>query len=432
MRFPKAGLDVARMIRQRSTLPVYDARTKPATPKLPPIDLKPRFDEDAFNKELEEFRDSLSTEEQECFKNLRRITPQQFDFLVGQMTPEQLEARGLRSSKELEKIRAQQAEGKPSFSPVEKPPLRFQAILMDLWHYTDVLWLDMVMDVLVRGINMGYSGPRDSLIQGRNMAKTPADFSIAIEAWEKDFAQGNAIGWFPEAAFKTGVVNGTGATKKKDGSWRGIDDLSGSGLNGASDKCTIPYMKFDKTVEEFEVTTQRAFRRGCAAVSNKHDVRGAYKINPIHPVDRSLTQVHIPSRGYAYRTHAGFGGAVYGYRWELYGGSMLSTAYHIADRFLRMDESGIIHRNRAPSYDDSQWLSNWKDYTSLVDLSHHAAIDGAGIMLSNIGRERLKACKGVALGMSGMSRWVDDWYKTFPRPDLAWRAAKGISHIHAR
>jgi hypothetical protein len=97
-----------------------------------------------------------------------------------------------------------------------------------------------------------------------------------------------------------------------------------------------------------------------------------------------------------------------------------------------MDESSIIHRNRAPSYDDSQWLSNWKDYTSLVDLSHHAAIDGAGIMLSNIGRERLKACKGVALGMSGMSRWVDDWYKTFPRPDLAWRAAKGISHIHAR
>ena len=288
------------------------------------------------------------------------------------------------------------------------------------------------MDVLVRGINMGYGGPRDSLIQGQNMAKTSQDFDIAIEAWEKDFIQGNAVGWFPTAPFKTGVINGTGVTKKKDGTWRGIDDLSGSGLNKASDKCTIPYMKFDKTVEEFEVITQRAFRQGTTAVSNKHDVKGAYKINPIHPVDQNLTQVHIPSKGYAYRTHAGFGGAVYGYRWELYGGSMLSTAYHIADRCLSMDDHGEIHRCQVASYDDSQWFSNWKDYTSLVDLSHHAAIDGVGIMLSNVGRGRLKTLKGVPLGIAGMSRWVDDWYKTFPRPDLAWRAAKGISYIHAR
>ena len=99
----------------------------------------------------------------------------------------------------------------------------------------------------------------------------------------------------PYDPLRNRVINGTGAKKKKDGTWRGIDDLSGSGLNQASDKCMIPYMSFDETVEEFEVITQRAFRQGGIAVSNKHDVKGAYKINPIHSKDQHLTQVHIPS-----------------------------------------------------------------------------------------------------------------------------------------
>ena len=432
MRFPKAGLDVAQAIRRRSTPSRLNPEAKPVALELPPINLNPRFDESAFRKELEMFRSRLSSVERECFDDCRRITPQQFDFLISQLTPEQMESRGLRSSKELHDLRSQRAKGTPSFSPVAKPPPRFQAILMDLWHYADVLWLDMAMDVLVRGINMGYKGPRDTLIRGKNMARSSKDFDIAIETWEKDFTQGNAVGWFPEAPFDTGIVNGTGATRKKDGTWRGIDDLSGSGLNQASDKCTIPYMNFDKTVEEFEVVTQRAFRQGATAVSNKHDVKGAYKINPIHPADQHLTQVHIPSKGYAYRTHAGFEGAVYGYRWELYGGSLLSTSYHVADRCLHMDDQGEIHHSQPTSYDDSQWFSRWRQYTSLLDLSHHAATDGVGIMLSEVGRGRLKTIKQAPLGISGMSRWVDDWYKTFLRSDLAWRAAKGISHIHTR
>ena len=68
-------------------------------------------------------------------------------------------------------------------------------------------------------------------------------------------------------------------------------------------------MPFDKAVEEFEVTAKRALQAGHTAALNKHDIQGAYKINPIRPEDQHLTQVHIPGKGFAYRTHAGFGGA---------------------------------------------------------------------------------------------------------------------------
>jgi hypothetical protein len=183
------------------------------------------------------------------------------------------------------------------------------------------------------------------------MASNATETQCLIDSIEKDFKNGNAIGWFPSPPFPNGRLVPRGTVPKTDGSLRGIDDLTRAGINDASDKVVFPFEPFNRVVLQFDLACRAAAMRGTDACIVKHDIRGAYTINGIRPVDRPLTQSFVQGKGYAYRTQAGFGGAVYGYRWEVCGGLLLQVLYLVMSRRLAFNSK--ISLIQSHTYDDS-------------------------------------------------------------------------------
>ena len=119
--------------------------------------------------QIQEFKKTLSQAEQQCFDQGRRLSQQQRDFLLALLSEQEKSERGLRFADpptETPPQAEQEAEAR-------RRKVNVQALLMDLWDFADVLWLDLLSNLHSHGMNMGFSGDRTSIQRHSNAGLRP-------------------------------------------------------------------------------------------------------------------------------------------------------------------------------------------------------------------------------------------------------------------
>ena len=370
--------------------------------------------------QIKSFRKRLTQEERESFDDCRRLPKHVLRAWLATLSEADLSSRGIRFAKEMltpppfqkDHLRGEHLRIK----------IRVKAVLMDLWDFADLLWLELFADMHTRGINMGFSGDPDLIPRRRNAVLTPTQTEDLRKTSLEDKALGRLVGFFEKPPFAMAGSIGIVAVPKKDGSTRICKHYS-TDINPFSDKIENhpqPFLKAVKALHE----------AGPEAWLLIYDVEGAFQTMKLSSEAWPLTQFFVPDLGWAYRLTADFGASVYAYRWEFFGGGAMATAYRVLSRRAHynkeMDTVLFTElKYDRPLYEDL--LTQWEKYTSLGASWKHPS----RIFLSSMGQKILSDFPITAPLLLDPTIVVDDAFLPV-LPGQAKIACKMIGAIHRR
>jgi hypothetical protein len=356
------------------------------------------------------WRDSLSAEDRSLFDAGRRLSEATRLSLLASMTTAEKSARGLCFATPL-----------PSAFPRryketmnKRRHVHARRILMDLWDYADVLWLDLAADVFMHGMNMDFPKAFPPFKQFRNARLTDELQDALIQSTQDDIDAGHTDGFFATPPFKCGFCVPSVLVQKKDGTQRICKNYSKPEVNEITGAVAIHPQIFSHAVSAFVEAG-----RGCFIVV--WDVEGAYPTLRIQVADQPLTQSYVPNKGYTYRIAGDFGAAVCGYRWQLFGGRLLSTLYAsmaprmrwVASRRLVAVATLPVNHNRPTQ---SQIRLSPALYTSL-------GVWGAQEQMFSVAGKLLLADRGALSSVGSTTRNTDDFFL----PVRSWKEAIEVS-----
>ena len=308
--------------------------------------------------QIESFRKRLTREEREAFDDCRRLPKHVLREWLAAIPEADISSRGIRFANEsLTPPPYQEIHDKGEFLRIK---IRVKAVLMDLWDFADLLWLDLFADVHTRGINMGFSGDSGVIPKRRNAALTPTQTEDLQKTSLEDKALGRLVGFFEKPPFEKAGSIGIVAVPKNDGSTRICKHYS-TDINPFSDKIENHPQPFIKAVKALH-------KAGPEAWLLIYDVEGAFQTMKLSSDAWPLTQFYVPGLGWAYRLTADFGASVYAYRWEFFGGGLMATAYRVLSRRAHYNKNldTVLFtelKYERPLYEDI--LTHREKYTSL-------------------------------------------------------------------
>ena len=369
-------------------------------------------------RQIKAFRLSLSSESRKAFDLGRRLLPATRAALLSTMTAAEISAAGLRFTPD---ATSTLPPGWSEAASKRPPPIDVQVLLMDLWDYVDVLWLDFCADVHLHGQVLGFTGVRGELPRS------------SITRWEQRLrerfkeqqvarlAVGRLVGPFPYRIFKNRPLLAVVTAYKHDGTPRFCLDFSRAGVNSACDYVYIGPQSFDDAIRAMLA----AGRWGFGAL---WDVASAFEVIMIHPSDADLTESFVPDIGYVYQAAGAFGAATCGYRWQVVGGRLLSTSYHVMSfrcAFVPSKDFVAVAPPRAhPRPSDADILKDPLRFTAFGKWGHQE------VMLSRHG-QALLAGESPLTDLS-TARNTDDFLHCASSLRLITATTKVIAFVHRR
>jgi len=143
---------------------------------------------------------------------------------------------------------------------------------------------------IVEGLKFGFRlGMRHHMVKNAkaNLPSARRNPQVIEDYLDKECREGNILGPFSEQSMSGLVINRLGCIPKKYRSdkWRVITDLShpqGCSVNDTIDPslCSLSYISVDEVARV-------AMSLGKGALLAKVDIKAAYRLVPVHPVDRS-------------------------------------------------------------------------------------------------------------------------------------------------
>ena len=157
-----------------------------------------------------------------------------------------------------------------------------------LQSHPDTDFAAYILNGLQFGFHLGCRRPANLQSSKTNMQSARQNHLIIDDYLRCETEAGNILGPYPPHSFPNLHINRFGVIPKKHhpGRWRLITDLSfpeGSSVNDAIDPalCTLEYIKVDRVAES-------AMQLGNASLLAKIDIKSAYRLIPVHPMDRTM------------------------------------------------------------------------------------------------------------------------------------------------
>ncbi|KAL9964522.1 hypothetical protein ACROYT_G028176 [Oculina patagonica] len=174
-------------------------------------------------------------------------------------------------------------------------PVCIPNLAQELKHYPDRQFASDLLHDLQFGCRIGYQGPRHHRITP-NLKSTLLHPEAVTEALQKELSRGHTAGPFSSLPLPTLQCSPLGVVPKKDGSWRIIMDLSsprGSSINDfiSKEDYTLHYASFDQAL-----SLVASF--GTGALMAKLDLKHAFRLCPVSPMDRDLLGMHWQGKFY--------------------------------------------------------------------------------------------------------------------------------------
>ena len=174
----------------------------------------------------------------------------------------------------------------PLLAPMSTPLLQ-PAWATRLQSHPDPAYARYILEGIERGFRIGVNPICQVQSALRNMPSAKEHAGILNEYIGKETAAGRILGPFPKGIMPGVQINRIGVIPKKNqpGKWRIITDLSfpeGSSVNDAIDSklCSLQYVSVDQVAAA-------AQKLGPGALMAKIDIKAAYRIIPVHQLDRA-------------------------------------------------------------------------------------------------------------------------------------------------
>ena len=165
-------------------------------------------------------------------------------------------------------------------------PLILEAWKQKLEKHQDREYAGYILKGIEYGFHIGIEDTRVFTSAKQNMLSAKQNPQVVEEYITKEVEKGSILGPFPSEIAPKVHINRVGAIPKKyqPGKWRVITDLShpeGHSINDAIDPhlCSLSYITVDQVAEV-------ALSLGKGALMAKIDIKSAYRLIPVHPVDR--------------------------------------------------------------------------------------------------------------------------------------------------
>ena len=145
--------------------------------------------------------------------------------------------------------------------------------------------MDYIVNGIQKGFRLGVNSEATYSSASRNMQSAILHQGVVDEYLKKEVEQGNILGPFSKQTALNVHINHFGVISKKHqvGKWRQITDLSfpeGSRINDGID--TPAYSLSYVTVQE---VAHRAVNMGKGSLLAKIDIKSAYRLVPVSPLD---------------------------------------------------------------------------------------------------------------------------------------------------
>ena len=177
-------------------------------------------------------------------------------------------------------------------------PLILQAWRRRLARHPDHDFVRFILNGVEHGFCIGVDEAASFRPALRNMQSASQYPQVIEDYLSKETAAGNILGPFPTQIAPSVHINRIGAIPKKHqpGKWRVITDLScpeGASVNDAIDPhiCSLSYI----TVNQVAAA---AVALGKGALIAKIDIKSAYRLIPVHPLDRKWLGVQWDNQVY--------------------------------------------------------------------------------------------------------------------------------------
>ena len=174
----------------------------------------------------------------------------------------------------------------PQISSISYSPLNLAAWNKHLSYHPDRDFADYILNGIQNGFRLGVDSEATYTSVSRNMQSATMHQDVIDEYLKQETELGNILGPFPKATAPAVHINRFGVIPKKHqvGKWRLITDLSfpeGSSINDGIDAnvCSLTYI----TVQE---VAHRAISMGKGSLLAKIDIKSAYRLVPVSPLDR--------------------------------------------------------------------------------------------------------------------------------------------------
>jgi hypothetical protein len=238
---------------------------------------------------------------------------------------------------------------------------------------------------------------------------------------KKEIALGRVVGPFKTRPFKNRHLLSIVTVFKSDGSPRFCLDFSQAGINVLCDKIYIGPQPFEEAVLAMIIA-------GPTAWGAEWDIENAYRCIDLNPEDADLTQFEIPLLGFAYQAAGIFGAATSGYRWQVAGGRLLSTLYHVMSFRCRPSQDASFVTASSPSAigrpSNADILNDPSNFTSF------GVWDNQELMISRHGANLLQGMSPVT--DLSTSRCTDDFLHCAPSFARVKAASLVIAFLHRR
>ncbi|GAV02772.1 hypothetical protein RvY_13296, partial [Ramazzottius varieornatus] len=164
-------------------------------------------------------------------------------------------------------------------------PLKSNTFRRYLRDHPDRGFVQMVLDIIDNGADIGFNGPRYPRFT-KNSA-TAREFSeVLLKSITKEVASGHSVGPFSSPPFPNFVVSSLGVREKKTGGHRIIMDLSrpfGDSVNDhiSPEDYSLAFCSVDDACNMLQTV-------GKGALMAKEDVKAAFRLIPVRPLDWPL------------------------------------------------------------------------------------------------------------------------------------------------
>lgn len=418
--------------------------------RLPPPQQK------QMEADFEVFLAQLPAQQRERARQGHRLTKDQVSRLLRRFTADEREEKGLRFSFENSPFRDdddhRRVRASPSIRSAQHPTPDPRPVLMDLWEYADPLLLELCLDGMINGINIGYQGDFKTT-KAPNMSKSATELRELADLWIVEMEEGRAKGFYTRPPFACYRTIPAGFVPKKDSTQRPVDNYSAGGddsVNATSDRVRAAYPHFEKAVANLH-------RAGEDGRLMSWDVSKAYQNNKIRECDQWTTVCRLPFSSiahrpdirdavlrahrklfgdrappptnlYAFRTHCPFGLAASGHRWHLTG-MVINTAYTIAHHTMTVNNDDTVRFPRQTP-DPRMVTPHKRDAAGDMRPTDDTILSTAGRRLLALAARKDR--NDDAVDLHATARNVDDFMQGFADAATAHRTAVAVVWLHAR
>ena len=190
--------------------------------------------------------------------------------------------------RELSAFRPTRLPSIPESVGVVTTPLQLRAWEVELKGHPDGEYVRFILDGIGQGFRIGYDYSSHSCVSSARNMKSATEHPEPIDRYiREEVSSGRIIGPLSVGGEKIHVSRfGVIPKPHQQGTWRLITDLSspaGQSVNDGVDSrlCSISYASVDDAV-------RRILRLGRGTALAKFDIASAYRVVPVHPVDRML------------------------------------------------------------------------------------------------------------------------------------------------